>query len=63
MAREDGFTRLSHGDQRAYVAETLGLSPSHPESWPAQIIERLVETRLRDGERGFYERLRELTHT
>jgi hypothetical protein len=30
------------GNRRQYVATLLGLSPNHPESWPMEMIDRLI---------------------
>lgn len=47
-------------DQRT-VACYLFLSPYHPETWPIDLIDRLVELRKRD-ERKFLIEVRNLTY-
>lgn len=37
------FLDATEDQRRLYVARMLGLSPSHPESWPLETINGIIE--------------------
>lgn len=55
----DEFVRLNREDQRRYVAQILGLSPNHPESWP-DLVDDLRAIRDTKGDEEFRRRLTEV---
>lgn len=54
---DDRFAELSSEDQRRYMAQAIGCNPDASDGWPNGIIDKLVNIRLTQGSRAYYEQL------
>jgi len=44
-------------DERFMMARRLNLSPHHPESWPIEILDRLIELEKSEGRQALLKEL------
>lgn len=61
MADDHSFLALSVADKRAYLARFLNYDPNHPDGWPLDIIDWLIDIRVNRGQNEFYIELWRLT--
>lgn len=56
------FMDLNKEDRTKWVASLLGCSPNHPDTWPTQIIDSILNKCSAAVERTLFEEVRRLTH-
>lgn len=54
------FLDLKPDDRQIYVAQMMGLSPNHPDTWPVEVIDRVISEAEKAAERMLQDVVRRL---